>query len=145
MQGEKSQGGSGVSGSASAGSRAPGALDGVLPFVLGFTAPFVVAVGSRLLLRHAEVVARDVAPLLLILVFASFAALALRRLPERPWFVVAVLYAGATFGTAAEVLLDPIPGRRLIVEIFVVWWLAAPAVFVGVLLEQLWRRKRRAP
>jgi len=113
--------------------------------VLGFTAPFVVAVGSRLLLTHAEIVARDVAPLLLILVFASFTALALRRLPGRRWFVVAVLYAGATLGTATEVLLDPNPGRRLMVEIFIVWWLAAPAVFAGILLEQVWRRKRRAP
>jgi hypothetical protein len=93
-------------------------------------------------MAHAEIVARDVAPLLVILVFASFTALALRRLPQHRWPVVAVLYAGATLGTAAEVLLDPDPGRRLVVEIFVIWWLAAPAVFAGILLERVWRRRR---
>ncbi len=117
----------------------------IVPLVLGFTAPFVVAAGSRTLMAHAEVVARDAVPLMVILVFAAFTALALHRLPGRRWLAVGVLYAGATLGTAAEVLLDPSPGRRLMVEIFVVWWLAAPAVFVGILLEQLWRRKRRAP
>lgn len=118
--------------------------DAVLAFVLGFTAPFVVALGGRLLMAHAEVVARDVVPLLVILVFAGFAAVALHRLPGRRWLAVAVLYAGATLGTAAEVLLDPDPKRRVMVEIFVIWWLAAPAVFAGMLLEQMWRRRRRA-
>jgi hypothetical protein len=141
MRQEKDEGGAGAAlqGRASP----PGAAAAILPFVLGFTAPFLVAVGSRLLLEHADKVARDVVPLLVILVFACFTALALRRLPQRRWFVVAVLYAGATLGTAVEVLLDPAPGRRLVVEIFVIWWLAAPAVFAGILLEQLWRRKRR--
>lgn len=142
MGAEQGQGGAAGNGRA-AGLPPLSVWAGIAPFVLGFTAPFVVGVGSRLLLAHAQVVARDVVPLLVILVFAAFTALALRRLPGRRWFAVAVLYAGATLGTAAEVLLDPSPGRRLMVEVFVIWWLAAPAVFAGILLEQVWRRKRR--
>jgi hypothetical protein len=115
---------------------------GALVLLLGFAAPMVVALGSRWLMVHAEKVARDSAPLLLLLVFAAFTAVALRRLPGRRWLAVAVLYAGAALGTAAEVLLGPDPGRRVVVEVLVMWWLAAPAVVVGILLEQVWGRKR---
>lgn len=113
-------------------------------FVLGFAAPLVVALGSRWLMDHAEKVARDAASLLVLLVFACFTVLALRMLPGRRWRAVGLLYGGATLGTAMEVLLDPVPGRLVMVEILVVWWLAAPAVFAGILLEQVWRGRRGA-
>lgn len=118
---------------------------GAVAFFLGFAAPLLVAFGSRWLMAHAEKVARDTAPLLLLLVFAAFTALALRLLPGRRWQAVGILCAGAALGTAAEVLLGPDPGRRLMLEVLVMGWLAAPAVAAGILLEQVWRRKRRAP
>jgi hypothetical protein len=123
--------------------RAVAASAAVLVLLLGFAAPMAVALGSRWLMVHAEIVARDAAPLLLLLVFAVFTAIALRRLPGRRWLAVALLYAGATVGTLAEVSMASDTGRRAVVEVLVMWWLAAPAVAAGILLEQVWRRKRR--
>lgn len=121
----------------------PVARGAVLVFLLGFAAPVLVALGGRWLMAHAEVVARDAAPLLVLGVFAAFTVLALRCLPGRRWLAVAVLYAGAALGTATEVLLGGDPGRRVVVEVLVMGWLAMPAVFAGILLEQVWRRRRR--
>jgi len=127
-----------------AGGAGPGAVHRALPFVLGFAAPFLISAATRFLRDHAEAIYRDTVPLLLVLVFVAFTAIAARRLPGRIGLVVAGLYLGATLGTWLDVLAFPHSDRQLLGELLALWWFAAPGILGGVLLAG-GRRKRRVP
>ncbi len=114
----------------------------LLPFVLGFAAPFLISACTRFLRAYAEVIYRDTVPLLVVLVFAAFTAIALRRLPGRIGFVAAGLYLGATLGAVLDVLVYPDPERQLLGEVLGLWWFAAPGILGGVMLGKTPGRKR---